>query len=590
VHPRPASLRDLRVAAVRSSATALALLGSGAAVFVWVRAGGPSPAGIAWLAGVALHTAAAATVGRRWEPDPAVVVPYLAATVALVLPAIAAADTSDPEAFWPLLVPVALGGLTLSARSETVVVAAAATTYVVTAATGPGATVPTTAARVAALGLTAWLLSELARRLEHALGSTLDARRTADERANRLEVVSRTARTLPALAPEAVLDATLLATEELGWPAAALVLTAGDDGTRLVRTRGLEPEPDPSTGIVGQVLRLGATRRPSPDDPWVREAGLATVVAAPVRIAGSVRGALLVGDRRVRRVDPTDDEAVELVAGHVGRALEVAGRLEHELARIEMLEDLGRERDDFLSTVVHELRTPLTAIIGLTETVRRHRAKLSEERREQLLARVEANARSLENIVTAMLDLSRLERGTLQVAVEALVVTDIVRRTVERLESLLSHHAVRLELPPAPVTVLADPRLIERVVENLLTNAARHTPPGTTVTVEVGLADDHAVVAVADEGPGLTPDEIEQLGRRFQRGSHVRERSGAGLGMSLVVEVLRLHDTTLVVDTDRDRGARFSFALPRPVEVEVEVDISGLDRSDDGRLAPAPRG
>lgn len=572
-----ASLDDLRVVSLRTAAAALAVAAAGLLVVLSV-SGELAGIAVVLAVGAVLHGVVAAMVGRRWTPTPGAVLLYLLVTTLLIGAVIAWAPGPDTSTFALLLVPVGVGGVVLAGRPQTLVIASAAAIYTIAADAGGGATTGLTLLRIlslAAVGGLVWLVTS---RLESALATADAARRVADARAARMEVVARVARAIETSDPEGIVAATLAATSELGWPHAALVLAA-EDGTALVESRGF-PLPDaPVTGAIARAMRLGITLRPSPDDDAVRDSGLGTVLVAPVRFAGAARGALLVGERASRVPDRTDDEALALLAAQVGRSLEVAGRLERELQRVEDLEERGRERDDFLSIIAHELRTPLTAIIGLAETVRRLKDRLPDERRDDLLARMEANTRALEGIVTSMLDLARMERGTFELLLEPVDLSDVVDRTVRRLEPLLVQHEIQLRVDPLPATVLGDARLIERVVENLLTNASRHTPAGTRIVAATRVNGREVALVIADDGPGMSEADLRRLGERFHRGGAAQDNapSGVGLGLSLVREVLRLHGSELEVETAVGVGTVFSVRLPRTVEVEVELDLSGLD-------------
>jgi two-component system OmpR family sensor kinase len=124
----------------------------------------------------------------------------------------------------------------------------------------------------------------------------------------------------------------------------------------------------------------------------------------------------------------------------------------------------------------------------------------------------------------------------------------------------------------AGLTVRADPLLLERVMENLLSNAAKHTPEGTAIEIAARVIDGAVEISVADEGPGIPEKELRYLGDRFFRGGDPNTRTrGTGLGLAVVREILRLHDATLEIESREGRGSRFSFALPatRPAAATV---------------------
>lgn len=248
------------------------------------------------------------------------------------------------------------------------------------------------------------------------------------------------------------------------------------------------------------------------------------------------------------------DEARRLAESHLAAERRVTHRLK----------ELDRLKDDFVSTASHELRTPLTVILGLISTLTARWEDLDGAARLELAERVEKHARALESIVATLLDTARIERGGLRVEVERVVLHEVVGQSLVRLGPVLREHDVRSDLAVDTV-VLADPRLLERVLDNLLANAARHTPAGTRVEVRTTDDEERVRVEVADHGPGIHEDEVARLGTPFYRGADAdrRAREGVGLGLALASRVLDLHGSRLEIASRPGHGATFSFALPR---------------------------
>jgi signal transduction histidine kinase len=256
-------------------------------------------------------------------------------------------------------------------------------------------------------------------------------------------------------------------------------------------------------------------------------------------------------------------EAFELLAALAGRALENAQRFEEEKESVKRLAELDRLKSDFLANVSHELRTPLTAIEGIGVTLERRWESLDEATQREFLGHLNANATSLHQIITALLDFSRLEAGRLELDVRDVPVRPWLEQMMSRLRSVTDTHEVTLDAP-ADVTVRADPVLLDRVVENLLSNAVKHTPEGTTVTLAAAADNGQATISVVDNGPGIPPWELPHLGDRFFRGgdASTRQTRGTGLGLAFVREILDLHGSKLTIESEPGRGSRFSFRLP----------------------------
>ena len=230
---------------------------------------------------------------------------------------------------------------------------------------------------------------------------------------------------------------------------------------------------------------------------------------------------------------------------------------------VKRLAELDRMKSDFISNVSHELRTPLTAIEGIGVTLERHFGTLDEKTQREFLGHLNANATSLHQIITTLLDFSRIEAGRLDLDVREVKVRSWLETLMTRLRSVTQTHRVTL-FAPVEVVVRGDPVLLDRVVENLLSNAVKHTPEGTRVTLSARTEDGLATISVADEGPGIPTSELPYLGTRFFRGGEAstRQTRGTGLGLAFVREILRLHGTELEVASVPGSGSRFSFTLP----------------------------
>jgi signal transduction histidine kinase len=214
----------------------------------------------------------------------------------------------------------------------------------------------------------------------------------------------------------------------------------------------------------------------------------------------------------------------------------------------------------FLSAVSHELRTPLTSVLGFAETARRAVVQADPDV-AHYLERLTANARRLQALMDDLLDVDRLSRSEVSPRLRDVALADLVRRSVRSREA--PDHRFHLDL--TPVVLPLDQVMIDRVVDNLVRNAGRHTPPGTNVWVRVAPDDDGAIVVVEDDGPGVLPSDRERIFEPFQQGRRASTQAspGTGIGLALVRRFVEAHAGTVVVDERPGGGARFTIRLPR---------------------------
>jgi len=242
----------------------------------------------------------------------------------------------------------------------------------------------------------------------------------------------------------------------------------------------------------------------------------------------------------------------------------LAAALAGEQAAAEHLRNLDEAKSGFLQAVSHDLRTPLASVLGISLTLQRGRGQLGPADTDDLLGRLTANARKLDRILTGLLDLDRLDRGIVELRRERVDLARLVAGVVsEAREELLDGHPVSLEL--LPVQVVADAAKVERIVENLLANAARHTDPGTPIWVRVTHGERGALLCVDDAGPGVPAEQRESIFRPFERGPGGDSYTpGSGVGLALVAQIASLHDGHAWVEDRAGGGASFRVLLPEP--------------------------
>jgi signal transduction histidine kinase len=240
--------------------------------------------------------------------------------------------------------------------------------------------------------------------------------------------------------------------------------------------------------------------------------------------------------------------------------------VEHALQRARLAEARAREEsaaaehERFLSVISHELRNPLAPILMWTSTLRRLRG---EDPDVQRAARAIANAVNLERrLIEALLDLSRLERGVLELVIEETDLREVLERAVQAHRERLAEArvALDLELPPAPVPVRGDTVRLLQMLETLLDNAIRYGAPEGTVSIGLTRRGGAAELTVRDTGPGLPAEILPRLFTPFVQGPNAH--GGLGLGLALTQRLLALQHGTIEAANARGAGATFVITLP----------------------------
>jgi PAS domain S-box-containing protein len=300
-----------------------------------------------------------------------------------------------------------------------------------------------------------------------------------------------------------------------------------------------------------------------------------TVSALPDR-QGQPTGDLLiardVSERRQAERDLRDSLVREQAASErLSAALQreqaageqLADALQREQTATQHLRELDQMKDAFLQAVSHDLRTPLTSVLGIAATLDRGHQLLAASEVRDLLGRLSSNARKLGRLLTNLLDLERLTQGsTLDPDRQRVDLGGLVSRIVKDAgPELLGERPISLET--APVLIAVDAPKVERILENLLANAARHTPAGTPVWVRVQSSAGGALMVVEDAGPGVPAEVRQAIFQPFRQGPTIAAHApGSGIGLALVVRFAGMHGGRAWVQERPGGGASFHVFLP----------------------------
>ncbi len=236
------------------------------------------------------------------------------------------------------------------------------------------------------------------------------------------------------------------------------------------------------------------------------------------------------------------------------------------------LAELDRMKSDFVSMVSHELRTPLGLIKGYVGTLLRRDTPLDEATREEFLQVIDEETDRLTELVTNLLDMSRIEAGTLRVDRRPTPLARLLADCADRLRAREPDRALYLDVPSGLPPVLADERRIAQVVDNLLTNAVRYSPEATPIVLGARAVDGGVEVRVVDQGIGIPADKQDQVFEKFFRAdaSDTRRFAGTGLGLTICRGIVEAHGGTIWVQSEPGRGSTFAFYIPLAQEACCE--------------------
>jgi two-component system sensor histidine kinase KdpD len=284
------------------------------------------------------------------------------------------------------------------------------------------------------------------------------------------------------------------------------------------------------------------------------------LLRVPVRAPHGVVGDIVLGARPEEKLGPAEVRLLEAVSAQLWGAVERA-RLRGEANEAEVLRRADQVKSALLDAVSHDLRTPLASILASAGSLRQEDVRWTDEERGSFVEAIEQEAARLDRIVGNLLDLSRLESGTLQPDRRWYEPTELINEVTARLRPLVAPHPVRLDLPDELSPVHLDYSEIDQVLTNLIENAANYSPSDSEIRVSAAIQDGSLRVSVADSGPGISEEAMPRLFEPFFRGIRAG-RMGSGLGLAVARGLVEAHGGRIWADNRREGGSRFSFEIP----------------------------
>jgi two-component system sensor histidine kinase KdpD len=293
----------------------------------------------------------------------------------------------------------------------------------------------------------------------------------------------------------------------------------------------------------------------------ISERGDLAAVYLPLSIEDRVEGVLMVSDRRGSRSLTVDDtQLIAAFANQLAIAVQRARYADQE-ARARALEESDRLKSALISSVSHELKTPLTSIKASATGLLEEREIDADVRRE-LADSINRETDRLTRVVSDLLDMSRLDAGALRPRLEWASFSDVVADVLDRMTPTLEGHEVRVlvpdTLPPTPMDFV----LMSQVLTNLLDNAVRYSPPGSTITISGEVVRDQLRVTVFNAGSHIPEQDLERVFEKFYRASDAP--GGTGLGLAIARGNVEAHGGRMWAENVDRRGVAFVFTLPSP--------------------------
>jgi two-component system cell cycle sensor histidine kinase PleC len=236
-------------------------------------------------------------------------------------------------------------------------------------------------------------------------------------------------------------------------------------------------------------------------------------------------------------------------------------------SRLEEATATCRRRDDFFSDMVHELRTPLSVILGAIQLIEKDNGEqFRNERTAKNLNTVKQNCYRLLRLTNNLLDLAKSESGYLALNLENCELNGFIDEIVQTVRPFAEKKQLELRCIKAekPVNTALDVEKTERIMLNLLSNAIKFSDPGGTVTVSICESDGRAYISVKDTGAGIPADKQKEIFVRYKQSGHCREaeKSGSGIGLSLVKTFVELHNGSIKLVSEPGKGSEFIIGLP----------------------------
>lgn len=299
----------------------------------------------------------------------------------------------------------------------------------------------------------------------------------------------------------------------------------------------------------------------------IKREGVESFVQVPVCAEGKVLGIIQVASRAPRKFSSDEVRLLETIGNQMGIAVQRAQLYEEIRRQASELEKANKLQADFTAMIAHDLRSPLMNITGVAEVMIGGVFGPVTEEQKKWLGRLQANSRSLADLVSDFLDISKLESGYVEVRKERVDLSELIQKSIENFRVLAQGKGISISdaVDQSLPAVHVDPRRVDQVLSNLISNAIKFAGEQGEAEIGATLADAARVkVWVRDNGVGIPADEIGQLFQKYRQGGNAKRSSGQGTGLGLVIckMIVEAHGGKIWVESEPGQGSTFFFSLP----------------------------
>jgi two-component system sensor histidine kinase KdpD len=346
--------------------------------------------------------------------------------------------------------------------------------------------------------------------------------------------------------------------------AAVQLTVSGEDGRPLARASA-GASPDLDSAISGRGVEVlshaqGRWLMVRPPHAGAHPSSRHRLLRVPVRSPHRQAGEILLAAERDSELGSPAKRLLEAVSAQLWGVVE-RSRLREEANAAEVLRRGDQLKSALLDAVSHDLRTPLASILASAGSLRQLDVEWDEEEERGFAEAIEQEARRLDRIVGNLLDLSRLESGTLEPDRGWYEPSALINEVAARLRPMVAPHALTLDVPDELPPVHVDYSEVDQVLTNLIENAAKYSPREAEIRVTATVRDGALLVTVTDGGPGISAEALPRLFEPFFRAAGV-QRAGSGLGLAVARGLVEAHGGRIWAENRPQGGATFSFEIP----------------------------